>query len=157
MNGVIADRILRYVSRPRAGFACRYHIGQGARLATQAKGIYKPRYTDFALSVRQTLDSPCADKEVVRRDDGSWVYPYFQENGNSSQRDAEATNRGLMKCMEEGIPVGVLMQTKPKPGVEYNVLGLATVAEWRDGYFHFGGVLRQGRIAFQRPDDRRSV
>jgi hypothetical protein len=49
------------------------HADQGARLVTQAKGIYKPRYAGFALSVRQTLDSPYADKEVVRRDDGSWV------------------------------------------------------------------------------------
>jgi putative restriction endonuclease len=133
------------------------HADLGARLVTQAKGIYKPHYTAFALSVRQTLDSPYADKEVVRRDDGSWVYPYFQENADPSQRDTEATNRGLIKCMEEGIPVGVLMQSKPKPGVEYNVLGLATVAEWRDGYFILAGVLRQGRIASQRPGDRRSV
>ena len=55
------------------------HADLGARLVTQAKGIYKPHYTDFALSVRQTLDSPYADKEVVRRDDGSWVYPFFQK------------------------------------------------------------------------------
>ena len=68
-----------------------------------------------------------------------WVYPYFQENADPSQRDKEATNRGLIKCMEEGIPVGVLMQAKPKPGVEYNVLGLATVAEWRDGYLILEG------------------
>jgi putative restriction endonuclease len=122
------------------------HADQGARLVTQAKGIYKPRYTDFALSVRQTLDSPYADKEVVRRDDGSWVYPYFQENADPSQRDREATNRGLMKCMEGGIPVGVLMQTKPKPGVEYNVLGLATVAEWRDGYFVLEGFSDRGEL-----------
>jgi putative restriction endonuclease len=79
---------------------------------TQAKGIYKPRSTDFALSVRQTTTVPYADKEVVRRDDGSWVYPYFRENADPSQRDREATNRGLMKCMEEGIPVGVLIRAK---------------------------------------------
>jgi putative restriction endonuclease len=96
--------------------------------------------------VRQTLDSPYADKEVVRRDDGSWVYPYFQENADPLQRDREATNRGLMKCIEEGIPVGVLMQTKPKPGVEYNVLGLATVAEWRDGYFILEGSSDRGEL-----------
>ncbi len=47
---------------------------EGTRLATLAKGIYKPAYTDFALSVRQTLNSPYADKEVVVRPDGSWVY-----------------------------------------------------------------------------------
>ena len=122
------------------------HANLGARLVTQAKGIYKPHYTDFALSVRQTLDSPYADKEVVRRDDVSWVYPYFQENADPSQRDTEATNRGLMRCMEEGIPVGVLMQTKPKPGVEYNVLGLATVSEWRDGYFILEGSSDRGEL-----------
>jgi hypothetical protein len=68
----------------------------GNRLATLAKGIYKPAYTDFALSVRQTLNSPYADKEVIERPDGSWVYPYFQENPDPSARDQEATNRGLM-------------------------------------------------------------
>ena len=47
------------------------HIAHGARLVTQAKGLYKPHYTDYALSVRQTLDSPYADKDVVRRSDGS--------------------------------------------------------------------------------------
>jgi putative restriction endonuclease len=71
------------------------HADQGARLVTQAKGIYKPHYTNFALSVRQTLDSPYADKEIERRADGSWVYPYFQENPDPSQRDREATNPGL--------------------------------------------------------------
>jgi putative restriction endonuclease len=73
------------------------HAEKGARLVTQAKGIYKPRYMEYALSVRQTLDSPYADKEVQRRPDGSWVYPYFQENQIPEQRDKEATNRGLVK------------------------------------------------------------
>ncbi len=108
---------------------------QGRRLATLAKGIYKPAYTDFALSVRQTLNSPYADKEVVVRPDGSWVYPYFQENPNPAARDQEATNRGLMKCLQAGVPVGVLIQSKPKPGVEYLVLGLGRVLEWKAGYF----------------------
>src|SRR3981081_609338 len=80
---------------------------KGARLVNQAKGIYKPHYSDYALSVRQTLGSPYADKEVQRRIDGSCVYPYFQENHNPAERDNEATNRGLMKCMNDRIPVGV--------------------------------------------------
>ena len=45
-----------------------------------AKGIYKPHYMEYALSVRQTLKSHYADKAVQRRPDSSWVYPYFQEN-----------------------------------------------------------------------------
>ena len=122
------------------------HADHGARLVTQAKGIYKPRYTDYALSVRQTLDSPYADKEVVRRLDESWVYPYFQENSDPAERDREATNRGLVKCMNDGVPVGVLLQVKPKPGVEYDVLGLAAVVEWKGGYFILEGFSHEGQL-----------
>lgn len=118
----------------------------GARLITQAKGIYKPHYMEYALSVRQTLDSAYADKEIQRRPDGSWVYPYFQENPDPRQRDREATNRGLVKCMNDGIPIGVLIQTRPKPGVEYEVLGLGKVLEWKDGYFILEGFSREGVI-----------
>jgi hypothetical protein len=83
----------------------------GFRLVNQAKGIYKPHYTEYALSVRQTLDGPYADKDVEWRPDGSWVYPYFQENPDPAQRNREATNRGLMQCMEDSVPIGVLLQT----------------------------------------------
>jgi putative restriction endonuclease len=107
----------------------------GNRLATQAKGIYKPAYTHYALSIRQTLDSPYADKEIVSRPDGSWVYPYFQENPDPNARDQEATNRGLMDCLRDSVPIGVMVQTKPKPGVEYLVVGLGLVTDWKDGYF----------------------
>jgi hypothetical protein len=125
-------------------------VKNGFRLVNQAKGIYKPHYTDYALTVRQTLDGPYADKEIERRSDGSWVYPYFQENPDPSQRDREATNRGLMKCMSDGVPVGVLMQTKPKPGVEYLVLGLASVTEWRAGYFILEGFSDRGDSNFEQ-------
>lgn len=107
----------------------------GNRLATLAKGIYKPAYTDYALSIRQTLTSPYADKEIVSRPDGSWLYPYFQENADPNARDQEATNRGLMNCLRDGVPIGIMIQTKPKPGVEYLVMGLGLVVDWKDGYF----------------------
>jgi putative restriction endonuclease len=117
-----------------------------SRLVNQAKGIYKPHYTEYALSVRQTLTSPYADKEIIRRADGSWVYPYFQENANPAERDKAVTNRGLMKCMKDRVPVGVLLQVKPKPAVEYLVLGLALVTEWKDGYFFLEGFSDQGTL-----------
>jgi hypothetical protein len=123
-------------------------VDNGFRLVNQAKGIYKPHYTDYALSVRQTLDGPYADKDVERRADGSWAYAYFQENADVSQRDREATNRGLMKCMSDGVPVGVLLQNKPKPGVEYDVLGLAAVTEWKSGYFILEGFSSRGELNF---------
>ena len=129
------------------------HADDGARLVNQAKGIYKPAYTDYTLSVRQTLNSPYADKEVVNRSDGSWLYPYFQENKDPTQRDREATNRGLMKCMQDGVPVGVLIQTKPKPGVEYQILGLARVIDWQDGHFFLEGYDRLGAISAKSGSD----
>ena len=137
-------------------------LDEGARLVNQAKGIYKPHYTDYTLSVRQTLISPYADKELVRRPDGSWIYPYFQETQNPADRDKQATNRGLMKCMEDSVPIGALMQSKPVPGVEYEVLGLALVTEWSDGYFilegfSVGGDLRLASGATDAPHDRARV
>ena len=110
----------------------------------QAKGIYKPAYTDFALSVRTIQDGPYPDKEVEFRADGSWVCQYYQENIDPNQRDKEATNRGLMRCMEKQIPIGFLIKRKPKPGVEYEVLGLGFVKAWADGYFTIEGINLNG-------------
>lgn len=120
------------------------HSENGARLVNQAKGIYKPAYTDLALSVRTIQDGPYPDKEVEYRPDGSWVCQYFQENIDPSQRDKEATNRGLMQCMEQQIPVGFLIKRKPKPGVEYEILGVGFVVEWQNGYFTIEGVNNSG-------------
>ncbi|MGO4438566.1 HNH endonuclease [Rhizobium sp. RAF56] len=121
----------------------------GARLVNQAKGIYKPAYTDYALSVRQTLNGPYADRPVTPMENGAWEYRYFQEGALPKDRDQAATNRGLVRCMEDGVPVGVLLQRKPKPGVTYDVLGLATVVEWSDGYFILRSVAHgeEGRRA----------
>ena len=38
-------------------------LSGGTLLATRAKGIYKPAWTEYALSVRTTLDSPYSDGE----------------------------------------------------------------------------------------------
>jgi len=125
-------------------------VNNGFRLVNQAKGIYKPHYTAYAPEHPPNSRRPYADKEVERRTDGSWVYPYFQENPDPSRRDREATNRGLVKCMEEWRPMGVLMQTKPKPGVEYAVLGLASVIEWQAGYFILGGFSSRGEANLKK-------
>src|SRR4051794_34906426 len=65
-------------------------------VVTSAKGIYKPTGSDLALSVRQTLNGPYADRHPITRDDGTWVYAYHQEGHDPDQRDDEFTNRGLM-------------------------------------------------------------
>jgi len=105
---------------------------------TRAKGIYKPKGFDLAFSVRQKLDSPYADREVLDRPDGTWVYAYHQEGANPDDRDTVFTNRGLMENIETGSPVAVLIQTAVGP-VRYLVRGLAVVTNWSAGFFYLEG------------------
>ncbi len=108
-------------------------------LATRAKGIYKPAWSDYALSARQVLKSRYPEKGPDFRNDGTWAYGYFQENDDPQERDSGYANRGLQRCWRDLVPVGVMRQTKPKPAVRYQVLGLALVAGWDGGYFFFEG------------------
>lgn len=108
-------------------------------LATRAKGIYKPSWSDYALSARQVLNSRYDEMGPYPREDGTWSYGYFQENDDPEARDSEFTNRGLMRCWRDAIPVGVMRQTRPRPAVRYQILGLALVAGWDGGYFFFEG------------------
>jgi hypothetical protein len=110
-----------------------------------AKGIYKPEWMGFALSVRQTLSSPYNDKEPIIRSDGTWIYRYFQENPDPSKRDSEYTNKGLMACLREKRPIGVMRQISVKPRVQYKVLGLALVSGWEDGLFYLEGFSSSGQ------------
>lgn len=116
-------------------------------LATQAKGIYKPIWTKYALSVRQTLGGPYPDLDPDVRPDGTWSYKYFQENKDTSARDKEFTNLGLIACSQDRVPVGVMRQVRGKPHVRYQVLGLALVTGWEDGYFALEGIPPDGLAA----------
>jgi hypothetical protein len=109
-------------------------------VANKAKGIYKPEWTSYALSVRQTLGGPYSDRDPERREDGSWLYMYFQENEDPTARDREFTNRGLMACLRDRVPIGVMRQISPKPNSRYQILGLAFVSHWEEGYFFLEGI-----------------
>lgn len=119
-------------------------LPDGTNLVTQAKGIYKPKWCDYALSVRQTLNSPYPDRDPVHHDDGTWTYAYYQEGDDPAQRDDYFTNRGLLACRRDQIPVGVIRQTAKEPRALYRVLGLALVATWDDGHFYLEGVSPDG-------------
>ena len=118
-------------------------LSDGTLLVSRAKGIYKPAWTQYALSVRQNLDGTYEDRDPVMRPDGSWSFDYFQENSDPDKRDSEYTNRGLVKCMEDGIPVGVFRQVAMHPS-RYRMLGLAVVVGWDAGYFHLEGLSAVG-------------
>jgi len=126
-------------------------LPDGTLLASKAKGIYKPAWTKYALSVRQSLDGPYADREPVIRPNGTWSYLYFQENPDPRQRDAEYTNRGLMECHNRRLPVGVIRQVRRKPTSQYTVLGLAMVSGWEDGYFLLEGFSIAGHAQDSGP------
>ena len=113
-------------------------LADGTLLATKAKGIYKPRWTQYALSVRHSIRGPYPDRDLVV-EGGSWTYKYFQENLDIRSLRDEYTNRGLLACIEDGVPVGVLVQTSARPETRYQVMGLADVVRWEDGYFLLRG------------------
>ena len=119
-------------------------LADGTYLATRAKGIYKPSWTNYALSVRQSLAGPYPGKDPDVRPNGTWTYQYFQENADPAQRDSQYTNRGLMECMKDGVPVGVFRQNSRKPSPRYRILGLAAVVGWDAGYFHLEGFSATG-------------
>jgi putative restriction endonuclease len=111
-------------------------------LATRAKGIYKPSWSEYALSARQVLNSHYDEMGPYSRADGTWSYGYFQENNNPEERDLEFTNQGLIRCLRDRVPVGLMRQTSPSPAVRYQILGLAMVVGWDGGYFFFEGFAR---------------
>lgn len=115
-------------------------------LVNPHKGIHKPRQLRHALSVRQSLNSAYADKPPTGYLGGAWTYDYFQERHDPTERDAHATNRGLMDCLGDDVPVAVLIQEVVKPRVQYRVWGLAKVVSWNDGHFHLQGFDPAGEL-----------
>lgn len=111
-------------------------------LSSRPKGIFKPRDLEYALSIRINLGSPYPDGDVYDRDDGTWYFAYHQENPDPDQRDREYTNLGLLRCIDDEIPVGVLRErvTDISNRDKYEVLGIAIPTGWVDGYFMFEGV-----------------
>src|SRR5262245_38192908 len=90
-------------------------------LASKAKGIYKPAWSRYALSVRQSLGGPYQDRPPIMRPNGSWLFCYFQENTDVASRDDEFTNRALVECWKDRVPVAVFRQTSAKPNSRYEI------------------------------------
>lgn len=124
----------------------------GVRLFSTPKGIYKPKDSEYALSVRQTLAGSYPDREPIYRPDGSWCYTYHQEGDEPSDRDRFFTNRGLIRCLEDSIPVGVARQVSPKPNTQYAILGLAQVIRWSNGFFRLESVSDTGEVHAEPTD-----
>jgi putative restriction endonuclease len=127
------------------------------------KGIYKPAGSDHALWIRQTLRRAYPDKELIVNPDGSWVYDYAPE-GRAGHPDMSLdTNRALLRCLEDGAPVGVIRQVPSAGERRYEVRGLGYVTEFDGSHFRLRGepidisdrpVRVPSRLQFE-PFDRR--
>lgn len=100
-------------------------LADGLLLVSNPKGIYKPGGLPYAVSIRINLDSPYADGMPVPTPGGGWLLSYHQENADPAARDRMYTNRGLMRCIADRVPVGVLRERAPAGRrSQYDVLGL---------------------------------
>lgn len=105
----------------------------GIRLVTQFKGIYKPQWMPYALSIRTTEQDRYADGTVIRQDGGGWHLSYAQEDDSRYDPRTLYTNRGIQSCIDDGIPLGILRKERRQD--PYEVVGLGLPIGWRDGFF----------------------
>jgi hypothetical protein len=104
------------------------------------KGIYKPAQSPYALWVRETHRGPYDDRSPKFFPDGSWRYEYSPEGRGGHTEMSLATNRGLLQCMRDGVPVGVFRQDSDLSGqTTYKVLGLAFVESFQNDLFVLRG------------------
>jgi hypothetical protein len=120
----------------------------GIFLVNKAKGIHKPQGFNYALSVRQSLSGPYEDA-LHWAADGSWFLHYHHEGSDP----AYFTNRAMNACLQDRVPVGVLLQVRQKPNATYKVLGLGTVDEDHGGVF----TIRQYGLRSERAESATSV
>jgi putative restriction endonuclease len=116
----------------------------GTLLVTKAKGIYKPEWSEYALSIRQNLNSPYKNKDIQHLAGQSWQYKYCPEMIDGREMEGNYTNKALLKNMHDKVPIGIPIQVQPKPNSRYKVLGLGLVKEWQDGFFVIESLIESG-------------
>jgi hypothetical protein len=95
------------------------------------KGIYKPTDSSYALWIRQTVRGKYPDKEPDIYPDGSWSYEYMPEAKGGKTDLSLSTNRSLLNCMNDRVPIGVFIQREiPDIQRAYQVMGLAYVEDF---------------------------
>ena len=108
----------------------------GLLLASKPKGIYKPKGLDYAVSIRLNVGSPYDDGTPVPTPGGGWLLSYHQEGASPADRDRLSANRGLTRCIQDQIPVGVMQALGPaRHRSQYRQLGLALPVRWANGHF----------------------
>jgi len=95
------------------------------------EGIYKPKWSDHALSIASMKVSPYADK-LTYLPDGRWTIKYSAKKGGPDI----AVNQSLFNCMRNKEPVIVLDQLSrktSKQGTRYRLMGLGLISSYDAG------------------------
>jgi hypothetical protein len=95
------------------------------RVHNLIEGIYKPKWSAYALSIASMLKSPYGDEVHFNRDRTWWIR-YSPKSGGMEL----AVNVGLLRCMCDRQPLLVLRQLSDKndrAGARYRFLGLGLV------------------------------
>ena len=121
-------------------------LDDGTLLVIRPKGIYKPQWSKYALSVREAISSQYDDRRPKFRENGTWSYEYYQENLNLEAVRRNYSNIALNQCIKDRIPVGVMRQTEARPNSKYLILGVALVVRWNEGYYLLEGFSKEGRV-----------
>lgn len=125
---------------------CPSDVGLQLRVALPRRGIWKPSALPYAISVVQSPKGLYEDQDPIINDsEGTWEYYYHQEGHSEEEiRNPQAiyTNAALFRCWADGVPVGVII---PAPsGDGYEVLGLALIDRFDQGYFRLVGPATVG-------------
>ena len=100
-------------------------------------GIYKPAWSEFALSIVMKSTSPYEKKDdVIFLEDGRWLMTYSPRSGGLDISD----NRALVKCMDTRMPLAIFKQVSDKTSSQRSTylvlgLGLITSLDTKNGVF----------------------
>jgi len=94
-------------------------------------GIYKPHWSEYALSIIMRINSPYHHKdEFLFLEDGRWLMTYAPRSGGFAVSD----NKALKKCMDKQVPLGIFVQETDKRnrqvGSTYRVMGLGLISQY---------------------------
>lgn len=123
-----------------AGFVQNPKLPGVDRIHNLIEGIYKPAWSNYALSIASMLTSPYAD-ETHHHHDGTWWMHYSPKAGGMELK----VNASLIRCMTDAEPLLVLKQVSDKMsahGSNYRLLGLGLVEafDYAKNLFQIRGV-----------------
>lgn len=103
-------------------------------LVTRARGVYKPKGSEYALSVKIIADSRYGNKDSISYlQDGRWSITYSPPT-SPNDRSAMSDKNALLKCMSDKVPLVVLERLTDKydklQGCTYKILGLGLIESY---------------------------